>query len=49
MLPECVEPNYVTLGSTHHGSFDDILEPALFVEQNTVQAREGSWSPPRNG
>ena len=47
MLPEYVEPNYVTLGSTHHWSSDDLLEPALFVEQNTVQVREGSWSPLR--
>lgn len=45
MLPECVEPNCVTLGNTHHRSFDDVLEPALFLEQNTVQTREGSWSP----
>nr|XP_008538101.1 PREDICTED: transcription elongation factor A N-terminal and central domain-containing protein 2 isoform X1 [Equus przewalskii] len=45
MLPECVEPGCITVGNTHHSRFDGVLESALFLEQNTRQAREGSWSP----
>lgn len=45
MLPECIGPNGVTLGSTRPSSLDDVLESALFLEQNTPQAREGGWSP----
>lgn len=45
MLPKCVEPSCVTLGNTHPSSFDAILESALSLEQNTLQALEDSWSP----
>lgn len=37
MLPECIEPNCITLENTHPTSVDDLLESALFLEQNTLK------------